>query len=276
MLDQHRVRTPENVDFTHEIAGLGSRMLAVAIDHVAVLLLLGVAAIAGVILAIVLGFFTAGFGLLLFGGPLLALVLLAFFLIYFGYFVFFEWRRGGQTPGKRLMNLRVIDERGLNIGPFQAVVRNLVRIVDVFPLMLAMNYVSLGFYGVGGTVALCSPRWKRLGDWAAGTVVVRTRRRVLPEAVLPPQERYNSIQEDPVLRARIRGSLTREEQETLLQLCLRREELEYDARHELFREAAAFLEERLSLRREPFLSEEKLVRNVVAVTLAENAWARRA
>jgi uncharacterized RDD family membrane protein YckC len=254
MREEHRVLTPESVEFVYELAGMGSRMLAALLDH-----LILIAAM--LVIALV-----AALNSLVAMGP----VFIAVFLLYFGYFAWFEWRWNGQTPGKRLMDLRVIDERGMNIDLSQALVRNLLRIVDTMPALIPLDFVAIGLYGIGGLTALVSPRRKRLGDWAAGTLVVRTRKRVMPNAVLAPNEKYNTLQEDPSLRLRIRSRLSLEEREALLQLCLRRNDLEFEARQALFAEAAGYLEERLDVTREPFLSEEKFVQNIAAVSLAES------
>ncbi len=266
MNSEHRVLTPESVEFVYELAGLGSRMVAVALDHLLLLgLLLGlwVAACFGGILTL----FAAG--------PVLGLALLATFCLYFGYFAYFEWKWNGQTPGKRVMDLRVIDDRGMNIDLFQALLRNLFRVVDMLPFFTSLDFLAVGFYAIGGCCALLNPRQKRIGDWAAGTLVVRTRKRVMPSAIIAPNEKYNSLQQDGALRARIRLRLSLEERETLLQLCLRRNELELESRHLLFVEAAAYLEKKLEIEREPFLSEEKFVQNIAAVALAESEIGRK-
>lgn len=266
MRNDYSVLTPESVEFTYELAGLGSRMLAAALDHLIVLACIAVV----VVLALLTSALTFVFTLGLSSGLLIALGLILSFAMYFGYFVYFEWKHNGQTPGKRWQGLRVIDDRGLNIDLFQAFVRNLFRAVDMMPVLSALDYVTVGFYAIGGLCALISPTHKRLGDWAAGTLVVRTRKPVLPDTIIAPNEKYNSLQEDAALRSRIRSRLSVDEVETLLQLCMRRSELEFEARQNLFAEAASYLEERLDIRREPFLSEEKFVQNIAAVALAED------
>ena len=266
MKSEHCVLTPESVEFVYELAGLGSRMVAVAVDHLllcAILLIFWLVACFGGILTMFLI------------GPVLGLALLGTFCLYFGYFAYFEWKWNGQTPGKRLMDLRVIDDRGMNIDVVQALLRNLFRVVDMMPFLTSLDFVAVGFYAIGGICALANPRHKRLGDWAAGTLVVRTRKRVMPNAVIAPNEKYNSLQEDGSLRARIRSRLSLEDRETLLQLSLRRNELELEARHALFSEAAAYLEQKLEIQREAFLSEEKFVQNIAAVALAEAETGRR-
>lgn len=254
----HRVLTPESVEFVYEIAGPGSRMVAVLLDHLIIL--------AGLLVVWLTACGTGLFAWVL-GGPIVAAALVASFVLYFGYFAYFEWKWQGQTPAKRLMELRVIDDRGMNIDLSQAILRNLLRVVDMMPTLTALDFIAIGFYGLGAATALLNPRQKRIGDWVAGTLVVRTHKRMLPEAILPPNEKYNSLLADPALRTRIRSRLGLEEREWLFQLCLRRDQLAYESRSRLFVDAAAFLEERLQIQREEFLSEEKFVQNVTAVAL---------
>jgi hypothetical protein len=164
-----------------------------------------------------------------------------------------------------MLDLRVIDERGFSIDFFQAVIRNLLRILDSMPFLFNV----VGLYGTAGVTALCNPRGKRLGDFAAGTLVVKVRQRVMPASIMAPNEKYNSLQEDAALRTRIRTLLSLEERDLLLQLCLRRNELAIDSRRALFEEAAAHLEDRLEVKREAFLSPEKFVQNIAAIALDE-------
>ena len=95
------------------------------------------------------------------------LAALAGFFLLWGYYVVFEIVWNGQTPGKRALGLRVIRENGYPLRPGDAVVRNLIRIVDGPPLGAV----------VGSLVMLCNDRAKRIGDFAAGTIVVREGKR---------------------------------------------------------------------------------------------------
>ncbi|MCK4659201.1 MAG: RDD family protein, partial [Phycisphaerae bacterium] len=92
-----------------------------------------------------------------------ALVLALVFVLLFGYYVFFEMLLHGQTPGKRALKIRVIRDDGTPMGGMDVVVRNLIRAVDFLPV----------FYGLGGLVMFFSSMHKRLGDIAAGTIVVK-------------------------------------------------------------------------------------------------------
>ncbi len=96
----------------------------------------------------------------------LALLILAVFMVFFGYFAIFEAVWNGQTPGKRITHIRVIKDSGRPITPAESVGRNLMRIVDSSPAFL---------YAVGIVSVLLSKQNKRLGDFVAGTIVIHER-----------------------------------------------------------------------------------------------------
>ena len=142
------------------VAGIGSRFVAVLIDHLIIVvgfLLLGILS------AFIFDSLQKHLGLL--GNWTLAVFIALNFLLYWGYFTLFEafWR--GQTPGKHVMKLRVIKDSGRQITLFEAMSRNLLRIVDYLP----------SFYLVGVITMLCTKRNQRLGDLGAGTLVVHER-----------------------------------------------------------------------------------------------------
>jgi uncharacterized RDD family membrane protein YckC len=91
-----------------------------------------------------------------------ALVIFVIFCINWGYYAIFESLWKGQTPGKRWAGIRVIKDSGRPINAFEAIARNVVRVVDLFP----------GFYGVGVVTMLLNAKSRRLGDFVAGTIVV--------------------------------------------------------------------------------------------------------
>lgn len=155
--------TPENVVFGYQIAGIGSRFLAALVDTTLI-----------VVLQVVVNL-TWIFIVALAGGPSLletglsgdvSLVVGVFGLLSFaflwGYYIFFELLWNGQTPGKRRVGLRVIAEDGASIDVTAAIIRNLVRIVDFLPL----------YYGIGVLAMFIDTQSRRLGDFAAGTLVV--------------------------------------------------------------------------------------------------------
>jgi uncharacterized RDD family membrane protein YckC len=120
----------------------------------------------GLVLLIVAGVIAAtGLGRLLPAGPIwvTALVLALVFALHYGYFIGFEILWGGQTPGKRKVGIRVVKDSGRPLTVFETIGRNLLRIVDALP----------GFYAVGIVTALLNSQNKRLGDFVAGSLVIR-------------------------------------------------------------------------------------------------------
>jgi uncharacterized RDD family membrane protein YckC len=165
-LDQLNIETPEQVDLRFPVAGIGSRFLAVLADTI-----LQIAAEIGLILLFVL-FLSAATREHLgdvsdtAGKWLVAAMVLFNFLLYWGYFALFEAFWNGQTPGKRLIKIRVIKDSGRQITLFEALARNLVRVIDMLPPSL---------YFVGLVSMLCNRRHQRLGDLVAGTIVIHER-----------------------------------------------------------------------------------------------------
>jgi uncharacterized RDD family membrane protein YckC len=162
------VRTGEAVAIRYELAGLGSRFLAVVVDGIAqILIVLAVAIVAGLASRALNRLLPFGAASAWWTAILIALV----FLIFFGWFIIFEIWWSGRTPGKRALGLRVLRDGGFPIDPGAAVIRNLIRIVEV----------ALGFYTLSAVSALVSKENKRLGDLAAGTIVVRDRAEPPPD-----------------------------------------------------------------------------------------------
>src|ERR1700744_1989414 len=163
--DQLNIETPEQVELRFPIAGIGSRFLALMTDS-----LLQGAAIFGLVVGFVLMVRALPRGT---GGPpsptagkwIVAGIFLFYFLLYWGYYSLFEAFWNGQTPGKRLLKIRVIKDSGRQITLFEALARNLLRVVDMLP----------SFYLVGVITMLCNREQKRLGDLVAGTIVVHER-----------------------------------------------------------------------------------------------------
>ena len=155
------IETPEQTSIEFPLAGIGSRFLAILIDS----LIQGAVVLALFLVLVALGFSGASAGLIRTSGAdvwIVAVLLFAYFLLMYGYFMLFESIWNGQTPGKRLTHIRVIKDSGQPITPIDAVGRNLLRLVDQLPLA----------YGIGLLCAWISPQSKRLGDYIAGTVVV--------------------------------------------------------------------------------------------------------
>ena len=163
--DRISIATPEGVDLELTLAGVGSRCAARVLDQ---LIQTGVLVALGLLLAAVGGFLGGGDSEAGSGGTAVAtaVVLIGVFVVQFGYDVLFETLASGRSPGKRWTGLRVVRVDGAPVGFVTSAVRNLVRIVDFLP----------GFYGVAIVAVLVSSRNQRLGDMAAGTLVVREKK----------------------------------------------------------------------------------------------------
>jgi uncharacterized RDD family membrane protein YckC len=165
------IETPERVPLAFALASIGNRFLAVAIDHF--IQYLSITLTAWFFLFISGASFQSEetTGELLTEMPkwTIAIMILILFLVFSGYFILFEWLWDGQTPGKRLMKLRVIREDGRPITLWEAIARNLLRVFDAAPGFF------LPVYSVGLIVIFLSNRDQRTGDVFAGTVVIRER-----------------------------------------------------------------------------------------------------
>jgi uncharacterized RDD family membrane protein YckC len=170
------IETPELVEVTYTVAGVGSRLLAGLVDLVLAALL--VAAVS--FLALAAASAMRRFGVALVAGPwFFAVWVLTVFGVAWGYGVLFEVLGDGRTPGKRLLGLRVVMDGGYSVTLGASAVRNLLRVVDAQPIPL---------YVVGLVGVVASRRGRRLGDVVAGTVVVRertVRERAAPAAPAP-------------------------------------------------------------------------------------------
>lgn len=163
------IRTPESIAFAYELAGLGSRFLALAVD-----------VFVQVVVAIALLYTLVYASTRLPKGAVApsrfeesvatGIFLFAVFMLFFGYFIVFEAFWHGQTPGKRLLGIRVVRDGGYAVDLGASLVRNVIRIVEG----------SMCFYVVAAISALVSSENKRVGDFAAGTIVVRDARLASP------------------------------------------------------------------------------------------------
>lgn len=159
---RYKLETTEHVEIEFDLAGPGSRFCAWIID----VLLMGLLLLALMLLAVAVWggtWYTTGGMDREFGGWALALLLAGVFLVTTFYHVFFESVMRGQTPGKRQLGLRVIRDDGVGMRFIEVLIRNLLRIADFLPAL----------YLLGGVVSLFHPMHKRLGDLAAGTIVIK-------------------------------------------------------------------------------------------------------
>ncbi len=175
------LQTPESVELEFTLAGIGNRAYALFIDYMALSFILIGLFTAWVFFSIQLADFiqnlTEGANRLWLW--LIAIQLLITFSIYVGYFVGFETLWQGQTPGKRLIKIRVIRDDGRPVGLQQSTLRALLRPVDDF-LFLGVFFIILG------------KQEKRLGDWVAGTLVIQEER-AITSANFPISEQARTL-----------------------------------------------------------------------------------
>jgi uncharacterized RDD family membrane protein YckC len=241
-VDKLTIETPEQTSLEFPLAGIGSRFLAVALDtllQVATYILLGLIAA----LLNTLGFLPTlgkqwGIAVLIFIG----------FLVQFGYYGAFEASWNGQTPGKRWTHLRVIQDSGRPISAYDAILRNLLRIVDWLPTLYAVGIVTI----------LVSGEKKRVGDYAAGTVVIH-------EKPLQGVGSIWSVAATPAAATQIAPGAISSVQLSLDELQLietffeRRASLDPDVRRSMARQIAQRLGERLNVPSEVCPDAEKFL-----------------
>jgi uncharacterized RDD family membrane protein YckC len=239
-----RIATPEGVAFSLELAGPIRRMLAWMLD---------------VIIVIPLCLVVLFVALLLLGWRdpiwMKAAWIFSVALLPILYSSLLEWLWAGQTIGKRVLGIRVADEQGLDLQRTQVIVRNLVRIVDRMPVV----------YFVGGAAMLLSRRAQRLGDVAAGTVVILSRSAPPPDLDQIGPRVFNSLRDHPHIVGRLRQRVRPAEAALAVQALLRRNELAPEARLMLFARLAEHFRRLVPPPRRTVegLSDEQYVRNVV-------------
>lgn len=241
--DQLLIQTPEGVQFALPLAGPLTRFLAWGIDLAATIVIVMFMSVVLNALAIILPDVASG------------LMIVLFFAVNIGYSIVLEWLWRGQTLGKRLLHLRVMDVQGLRLQFSQIVLRNLLRVLDAIPVL----------YLVGGVALLLSRYNQRLGDLAANTVVVFHRPAPPPDVSQILPDKYNSFTAWPHIEARLRQRISPAETALLIQALMRRGELEPQARVTLYRELAGRLRELAPFPEEATatLTDEQYLRNAV-------------
>jgi uncharacterized RDD family membrane protein YckC len=239
------IRTPEGIVFSQLLAGPVSRFLAVSIDQFCVQVIL-------LVFRLLLGLM-----MVLDVNLTVAVEVIGYFVVSIGYGITLEWFWRGQTIGKRLLRLRVMDVEGMRLQFNQIVVRNLLRFVDSLPL----------FYFVGGVTCWLNSKSQRLGDIAANTIVVRNPRLNEPDLNQALPGKFNSLRQFPHLAARLRQNVTPAEADIALQSLLRRDEFDPVSRVELFAELAAHFHAKAPFPAEATdgVADEQFLRNVVDV-----------
>jgi uncharacterized RDD family membrane protein YckC len=261
----HGLFSPEGVRLELAIAGPAPRMMAYGIDLIIMVLLVII-----VLVTLPIGtalnkwlaslFHHAGGSVrpgnpngqvnVQAGGVAVAIFVLAQFAIETGYFIFWEMLTRGRSPGKAVAGLRVVQRNGLPIELGNTMVRNLMRIVDLLPA----NYV------VGLISMLLSPSGERLGDHAAGTIVIRLDR---PPAAPEIQAAVNP---DSLSLTREQLSRIGPREIRLVRGTLRRlSTIPEDRREPLLAEVADSLRQRLELAELPRSDPREFLRDLLAL-----------
>jgi uncharacterized RDD family membrane protein YckC len=239
------IRTPEGIVFSQILAGPVTRFLAWVVDVFCI----------GVIMIIIglaiglLGFLSPSFAT--------AFYVITYFAVSVGYGILLEWAWRGQTIGKKLLRLRVVDVEGMRLQFNQIATRNLLRVVDALPV----------FYFVGGLVCWFNRKCQRLGDFAANTIVIRTSRISEPDLDQLLAGKFNSLRQYPHLAARLRQHVSASEAAVALQALFRRDQFEPADRVELFAELASFFRGKVEFPEDATegVADEQYLRNVVDV-----------
>jgi uncharacterized RDD family membrane protein YckC len=240
-----QIHLPQGVTFSLPLAGPVSRCLAFLID----ILLISALTTALERALAPLRMWQEDLGL--------ALVIIFYLAAWLLYGILSEYLWFGQTFGKWLLGLRVVDSAGLELQFHQVAIRNLIRSVDLFPV--------LGL--AGGITMLCNPRLQRLGDLAAGTVVVRNRQPALPDVAPLLRGRYNSFLARQLVCARLRERAPAPAAALAIEALLRRDRLDDRDRVALFDDLAAYFRTLVEFPAEDAseLSSEQYVRNIVEI-----------
>ncbi len=243
------IETPEGVTFSLLLAGPFIRFVAWAVDAAAILaasqLILQPLSAAAVISPDVAS----------------AAHVFLYFVISIGYGIVPEWRWRGQTLGKRLLRLRVMDEQGLHLRFSQVAIRNLMRAIDTLPAL----------YLVGGVSCMITANARRLGDIAANTIVVR--HAALPYSDLARifEGKFNSLLACDHLARQLRRCAPPELVSLAVQALVRRDQFEPDARVKVFGDIAARFRSLVEFPEEATaqLTDEQYVRDAVAVVCGQ-------
>ena len=243
--DLIEVVTPERVELSFPIAGMGSRFSAAILDTFFL----------GLIDAAVFLIFLLGLNPIAEAGGylwsvLVAIEIIVLFAISFGYYIYFEYKNNGQTPGKRRMKIRVIKYGGLPVDFTAVMIRNLMRPVDVLLFASAIGFL----------VIFLSKQSQRTGDYVAGTVVIHDRMVSLKDL-----DKYKKKESstpdiyDKSMAGRFRR-LTDEDARLINLFMERRGEMDLESRREFASRIASGIRSKINLKEDEFGRNESLIK----------------
>ncbi len=239
------IRTPEGIVFPLLLAGPVTRFLAWLVDWMCITAAFSIINQFVRLLVMINRDFAIAFMILL------------YFFLSFSYAIITEWYWHGQTIGKRVFKLKVMDVQGLRLQFSQVVIRNVLRVIDILPLS----------YMVGGLSCFFSGKGQRIGDIAANTIVIRTPKIVQPELEQIQSGKFNSFRQFPHLCARLRQKISPDLAHLTVQALLRRSFLSPDARVHLFKTTADHIKKIVAFPQTATegLSDEQYIRNIVDI-----------
>ena len=239
------IRTPEGVVFRLYPAGLPRRMSAFIVD--AMMLSLIISVINSILPVFILFSPTLSY----------AVIIVIDFILGSLYWFVSEWLWNGRTVGKKLMQIRVVDSSGLKLLPQQLIVRTLLRAIDFLPV----------FYATASLICFFDRRVRRLGDIAAGTIVIRDLKLFSPDlsSVLP--DKYNSLRDYPIEAARMRDKISPEGSNLLLEALRRRNRLNPGDRYHVYAELSEYFKLKGKFPGSALdgMSDEKFLRNITDI-----------
>lgn len=250
-MKKHIIQTPDGVYFEYVLASLLLRFYAFFIDQ---LLIISITSFV---------FFSLNILSLISPNLMIFLLILSLFAIQQGYFIFFETKWRGQTPGKRVFNIQVVDSNGFQITFNQIFIRNILRIVDGLPQ----------FGLLGGIVGFFSSSNKRLGDFAADTVVIDVSiKKILPIQSLPVNK-YNSFYKYPHLCAKIRKQIKPDEVHLIFEILFRKESVDSSNIFAIYNETKSYFQNKIQIPQDEIdtISSEQYLINLLNVVVGRKS-----
>lgn len=242
---QHHLTTAEGIEFSFLLASPLTRGMAWFIDYLAILTAFSMLSIAQQLMTLVSSDYAVAF------------MIISYFLLNIFYPILSEYFWQGQTLGKWVLKIRVVDKEGLHLEFSQIFLRNILRLVDGLPSL----------YAVGGIMSLLNSKSQRLGDIVANTIVIHNKRfNDFSIERLALSKDYNLFAKHPYVVGLLRKKLSIAEIGVLYQAIYRREELEAQSRVQLFREIMTHLREKVSLPADLVfgISDEELAKHCLA------------
>ena len=255
--DKIEVITPERVELNFPISSLGSRFVAALVDIIIIILI-------NIIITFI---FIPVSGSLSSDNDYLYSLIIGFelllrFVLSFGYYIYFEYIWNGQTPGKRILNIRVMRYSGLPMNFSSSAIRNLMRIVDFVLFASAIGFLIL----------FLSKLSQRPGDFAAGTIVVHDRNITLDDLDLYLKSSQNESKNNAPLDGRF-DKLSDEDARLIEMFINRRSQMDVSQRREMAEKIANGIRGKLNLKLDEYGGNEILIRTAnKAIKQKRDKW----